>query len=150
MYLEKANTLCHNVAFSRRIIVPMKREIHPQMQRLYRAAEELAQVKNKAGLARLLNQKDQTINNWEDRGISDPGLLLAQEKIGCDAIWVRDGVGEMVRQVGKAPPASLDDVAHLILVYGKLPEKQRQLTLDFAESMLELAGSGKIAAGDQS
>lgn len=69
--------------------------MHEQMVRLYQAAFELKKIRGQAALARALNESSQTVNNWETRGISASGLVTAQEKIGCNAIWVRDGVGAM-------------------------------------------------------
>jgi phage repressor protein C with HTH and peptisase S24 domain len=38
-----------------------------------------------------LNQSQQTVNNWEARGISKAGLLKAQSAIGCSATWLETG-----------------------------------------------------------
>ena len=73
----------------------MIRPMHEQMTRLYKAANELKGATSPSGVARLLNMAQQNVKNWEYRGISAEGLLLCQEKIGCNAIWLRDGVGEM-------------------------------------------------------
>lgn len=70
--------------------------MHPQMTRLYQAAAELRHAEGQSAVAKLLNVSPQTVNNWEVRGISSDGLLSAQEVIGCNAIWLRDGVGDMV------------------------------------------------------
>jgi len=37
----------------------------------------------------------QTINNWEQRGISKKGMLDAQRAIGCSATWLESGDGPM-------------------------------------------------------
>lgn len=65
--------------------------MHVQMKRLYEAAEVLAGLKTQAELARALNQSQQTVNNWEARGISKAGLLKAQSAIGCSATWLETG-----------------------------------------------------------
>ena len=73
--------------------------MHEQMTRLYTAAKDLRDVEGQSAVAKILNMSPQTLNNWEARGISNEGLLKAQEIIGCDAIWVRDGKGEMTKQI---------------------------------------------------
>jgi phage repressor protein C with HTH and peptisase S24 domain len=65
--------------------------MHEQMKRLYEAAEALAGLKTQAEIARALNQSQQTVNNWEARGISKAGLLKAQSAIGCSATWLETG-----------------------------------------------------------
>ena len=65
--------------------------MHVQMKRLYEAAEALAGLRTQAELARALNQSQQTVNNWEARGISKAGLLKAQGTIGCSATWLETG-----------------------------------------------------------
>ncbi len=70
--------------------------MNPQMERLYRAAKELKGLVGQSALARVLNSSPQTIHNWELRGVSKQGLLLAQRIIGCSASWVETGQGEML------------------------------------------------------
>jgi phage repressor protein C with HTH and peptisase S24 domain len=86
------------------------REMHVQMKRLYEAAELLAGLKTQAEIARALNQSQQTVNNWEARGISKAGLLKAQSAIGCSATWLETGAPPMalaLRLVADAPEAHL-------------------------------------------
>lgn len=89
--------------------------MHVQMKRLYEAAEVLAGLKTQAEIARALNQSQQTVNNWEARGISKAGLLKAQSAIGCSATWLETGEPPMAlatRQVdGSAdvPVPAADD-----------------------------------------
>jgi phage repressor protein C with HTH and peptisase S24 domain len=61
------------------------------MKRLYEAAAALAGLRTQAEIARALNQSQQTVNNWEARGISKAGLLKAQGAIGCSATWLETG-----------------------------------------------------------
>jgi phage repressor protein C with HTH and peptisase S24 domain len=96
--------------------------IHPSIRRLYSVAAE-AGDDAPAKVARRLNISPQTMNNWEARGISQPGSLSAQEAYGCSAVWLITGKGEqgqpgavalssqshplkldpaMIRQVGRA------------------------------------------------
>lgn len=108
--------------------------ISEQAQRLYAAAKELRDVTGKSAVANLLNLSPQMLNHWEDgRPISSAGLLAAQEIIGCDAIWLRDGIGSMVP--GASPSlANVGDVARLIELYGQSTETGRRLILSFANS----------------
>jgi hypothetical protein len=72
-------------------------EIQPTTARLYEAADELRDVRGQSAVARLLNVSPQVMKNWEARGVSEGGALLAQKIIGCDANWILNGAGE--RQV---------------------------------------------------
>jgi phage repressor protein C with HTH and peptisase S24 domain len=71
------------------------RAMHTQMKRLYEAAEALAGLKTQAEIARALNQSQQTVNNWEARGISKAGLVKAQSALGCSATWLETGTPPM-------------------------------------------------------
>ncbi|MGW8391112.1 XRE family transcriptional regulator [Pseudoduganella sp. HUAS MS19] len=66
-----------------------------QMTRLYEAAKALRGIDGQSDVARALNASPQTINNWEARGISKPGLLKAQAVFGCSATWLESGLGPM-------------------------------------------------------
>jgi DNA-binding XRE family transcriptional regulator len=103
MFSHIVNTVFNNTLFNCPIIPAM----HEQMKRLYAAAKNLRDVEGQSAVAKLLNVSPQTINNWEARGISNEGLLKAQEVIGCDAIWVRDGGRPMTKEGGGAQPAPL-------------------------------------------
>jgi len=69
-------------------------EIQPTAARLYQAAEQLQDVQGQSAVARLLNVSPQVMKNWEARGVSEGGALLAQKIIGCDANWVLNGFGQ--------------------------------------------------------
>ncbi len=66
------------------------------MERLYEAAKKLKGITGQSKLALTLNISPQTVNNWEARGISKRGMLDAQRGIGCSAIWIDTGDGDMV------------------------------------------------------
>ncbi len=70
-------------------------ELHPSAERLYKAAEALKGVRGQSAVARLLIASPQTLKNWESRGVSRQGAITAQERIGCSAVWLLDGTGEM-------------------------------------------------------
>ncbi|MDR1367228.1 MAG: helix-turn-helix domain-containing protein [Candidatus Accumulibacter sp.] len=65
------------------------------MERLYKAAKILQGIEGQTNLAKLLGLSPQTVNNWESRGLSTRGMILAQEEIGCSAVWIKTGKGEM-------------------------------------------------------
>ncbi|WGG51808.1 hypothetical protein [Rugamonas sp. DEMB1] len=73
--------------------------MHAHMERLYQAAKKAKKLGDKEGqsaVAKMLNISPQRVNNWEARGISSEGLLEVQRIFGCNAIWIRDGVGPML------------------------------------------------------
>lgn len=70
--------------------------MHDSASRLYLAAQELRAVTGQTQVAQLLGiDTPQTVNNWESRGVSKDGALLAQQAIGCDANWLLSGEGAM-------------------------------------------------------
>lgn len=69
-------------------------QIQPTTARLYEAADELRDVRGQSAVARLLNVSPQVMKNWEARGVSEGGALLAQKIIGCDANWILNGAGK--------------------------------------------------------
>jgi phage repressor protein C with HTH and peptisase S24 domain len=88
--------------------------MHVQMKRLYEAAAALAGLRTQAEIARALNQSQQTVNNWEARGISKAGLLKAQSAIGCSATWLETGEAPMAlapRLVADGSPAVSNEPA---------------------------------------
>lgn len=124
------------------------REISEQMQRLYAAAKALRGVEGKSAVAMLMNQSPQTLNNWESgRPISSEGLLSAQQTIGCDAIWLRDGTGEMVR--GSPPEGSqLSDGVRLLTLYEKATARGKKRIMESAESAEKIQVRTTASAND--
>lgn len=103
MFSRRSNILCNNILSGSKTIDFM----HEQMERLYLAAQKLKNLKGQSEVAAFLNQSPQTLNNWETRGISKGGILLAHKKIGCSAIWLQAGTGPMVEgmvSIEKWPP----------------------------------------------
>lgn len=91
MFSENANTTFINGPFTCATISGM----HETMVRLYEAARSLKNLETPTEVARALNQSQQTVNNWERRGISRIGMLEAQKHIGCSATWLQTGKGSM-------------------------------------------------------
>ena len=77
----------NNTAFSEKTMTAMA-EPHKSMKRLYQAALDLRDVSGQSATARLLGVSPQVVKNWEGRGISIEGALIAQKIIGCDANWL--------------------------------------------------------------
>ncbi|MFC4431438.1 LexA family transcriptional regulator [Cupriavidus respiraculi] len=80
--------------------------MHETMVRLYEAARKLKDLETPTDVARALNQSQQTINNWERRGMSRAGMIEAQKLIGCSATWLQTGQPPMTTDVGSAAEAA--------------------------------------------
>lgn len=70
--------------------------MHGSMERFYQAAAMLKGWRGKAELARRMGESSQTLNNWERRGMSPRGMVNAEEKIGCSAVWLKTGKGRVM------------------------------------------------------
>ncbi len=64
-------------------------------ERLFIAAKEIKSIKNKADLARLLNISQQTLKNWESRGISSQGVIESAAILNISTQWLTSGHGQM-------------------------------------------------------
>lgn len=145
MFKIKANTMFNNGRTNCAMMRGMEQaeEISGQMERLYLAAWELRKLKGQSNVARHLGMSPQNLRLWErGRPISYEGLVRAQEMIGCDAIWLRNGVGDMVRG-GGGTLDDLSDVARLISLYGQADDRGRRLILDFASDQVEIIRQDK-------
>lgn len=116
--------------------------MNEQTERLYIAAKALRRVDGQSAVAKLLNVSPQTVNNWEDRGISNDGLLRAQEIIGCNAIWVRDGTGPMT--IGN-DASSEDAIIELIALFQQALPSGREMILDLARSAAKQGAASRWA-----
>lgn len=84
--MHSVNATFNNAVFSCNTIPTM----HASMEKLYRsAATKLGRELGQTELARELGKSPQVVKNWESRGISKQGALLAQSKFGCDANQLR-------------------------------------------------------------
>lgn len=125
------------------------REISEQMVRLYEAAKSLCGVEGKSAVAMLMNQSPQALNNWESgRPISNEGLLIAQEKIGCDAIWLRDGVGEMVHGGAAVQGPQITDGIRLLTLYERATARGRKRIMESAEAAEKAVINNVASAND--
>lgn len=91
MFNVNANTAFINETFTCETIARM----HATMVRLYEAARTLKKLETPTDVARALNQSQQTINNWERRGMSRIGMIEAQKLLGCSATWLQTGEAPM-------------------------------------------------------
>ena len=118
--------------------------MNEQMVRLYEAAKSLCGVEGQTKVARLLNVSPQMLANWEKRGVSIEGTLKAQEKIGCNALWVRDGSGDM--SVGNAEPPDYSGAIKLLEVYAALSSDLQKEFILAGEALI--AGDAAQRIGD--
>jgi transcriptional regulator with XRE-family HTH domain len=104
MFRHSVNMACNNSLFALRTMAGMKKPkaIHASIGRLYAVATETGDD-TPAKVARRLNVSAQTLNNWETRGISQAGAVIAQGVYGCSAAWVVTGRGERSQARGTAP-----------------------------------------------
>ena len=80
------------------------------MKRLYEAARALNHPQlhgefGQSAMAVFLGESPQTLNNWEMRGMSQRGMKVAQQKMGCDANWLEHGEGKMTGNLVNLGPA---------------------------------------------
>ena len=69
---------------------------HESMNRLYFAAKQLLGFGEKpSAIAKIINESEQTVSNWQRRGVSKEGALKVQEMTGISANWIRTGKGLM-------------------------------------------------------
>ena len=80
--------------------------MHATTTRLYEAAKAIKGITEPAALARAMNISPQVLNNWERRGISAEGILLAEETIGCESRWLKTGAGSLYGPGAQEPRAS--------------------------------------------
>lgn len=102
MFIKKANGTFINRTFTSRKIQVM----HPSMTRLYQAAKELHSIEGLVAVAKALGESEQTVNNWQRRGISKKGMIGAQKALGVSAAWLETGLGSMSSQ--SAPGDSME------------------------------------------
>lgn len=126
-FTDVSNGACNHRPEVTGTIPPM----HESMARLYQAARQLRGIEGQTRLADALNESPQTVNNWENRGISAIGALEAQREFGLDATWVLTGEGHMtlglpvsaeVRdRVAELDAASLQRLENVIRAHIGLP-----------------------------
>lgn len=72
--------------------------MHPTMQRVYSAFENydgFNPFKRQTSLGKLIDETNQTVKNWEKRGISKNALDKIKKMYGIDTHWIMTGEGKM-------------------------------------------------------
>ncbi len=71
-------------------------------ERLYKEVERLVGKKSPSEMAVLFSESPQTIKNWENRGISNEGLVKAALVVDLDIYYIKTGERRPVKpQTGK-------------------------------------------------
>ena len=79
--------------------------MHNTMKRLYEVAKEKFGIEGQSDLAKKLNQSPQTLNNWEARGMSKAGILIASKALNIDAIYIESGTLNTRNVIPNTSPA---------------------------------------------
>lgn len=103
--------------------------IHDSTARLYQAAAERRQIQDPAELALILAVSQQTVRNWEQRGISKKGLQEARQVLGVSPEWLQTGEGAM----WDTPIASINTSP-------QSPQTPTKMVLDLREFALQRLG----------
>lgn len=91
MFNDMSNVVCNNILFSPSTLGNMDKT----MERLYVAARVLKQIEGQSAVASAMGETPQTVNNWESRGMSQRGMMRAQEVFGCSPTWLKSEQGPM-------------------------------------------------------
>lgn len=83
----------------KRPLVQTMEPMQPSIQKLYKLALEKKDLRTPTAVARYLQISQQTLKNWESRGISKEGALKVQSALGLDsnqllALNITDGQPE--------------------------------------------------------
>ncbi|PXY98408.1 hypothetical protein DKK71_02415 [Snodgrassella alvi] len=66
----------------------MNKKMHETAARLYKVVAKNNNIHKQSELAHVLGVVQQSIVNWEKRGISKQGLLLIQKKLKINPDWL--------------------------------------------------------------
>jgi SOS-response transcriptional repressor LexA len=94
-------------------------EWHVTFDRLVRAMRGVKDFVGPSDLSRLLGESPQTITNWAARGVSNRGMIEAQNRFGIRADWIKTEIGDMFVNM---PPGSYlvsNDKLATVPVFGK-------------------------------
>lgn len=72
--------------------------MHPTMERVYNAFEQFDgfnPFKRQTSLGKLIDETNQTVKNWETRGVSKNAVNKIAKLYGLNPDWVMTGVGNM-------------------------------------------------------
>ena len=73
--------------------------MHDTTARLYQAAAQLRQIHDIAELALALAVSQQTLRNWEQKGLSKKGFQEAKQVFGLSIKWLESGDGDMLERL---------------------------------------------------
>lgn len=94
-------------------------EWHVTFDRLVRAMKGRKDFDGPSDLSRLLNVSPQTITNWASRGVSQKGMIKAQELFGLRADWIKTEIGDMYVNMPPGSYLASHDKLATIPVFGK-------------------------------
>jgi len=124
-----SNKLFNNTVFKYVIV----RFMHETTQRLYEAAKS-REIIGQSNVARALGVSPQTVKNWETRGVSKAGIIMAQHVFSCNATWLATGEG--IKELGNT-----SDVRKQLLdaAYENLSEAQKDQLLQICNTFTQPA-----------
>lgn len=113
--------------------------MHPTMQRIYLMFEDIEgfnKFKRQTSLGKLLDESNQTVKNWEQRGVSKYALDKIAKLYGLNPVWITTGEGEarldnIAGQIGNRTIAR-----HLPLINFKDVDKLLEGTEDQSEFVI--------------
>jgi hypothetical protein len=130
MFSEMSNTLFNlnqTPCLTKEIYVDVKCTMHDTMIRIYKAAKTLKGIDGQTNLAKSLGESPQTVKNWENRGVSQQGIIKAHELIGCSIDYIK-GTSDAMSGDGLLP---LESKSKAISIAGFAISSAERLMLDY-------------------
>lgn len=90
MFNFQSITACN----TRRLALVTLDPMHKSATRLYEAARKIGRIEGQSAVARLLNLSPQVLKNWETRGVSFEGAVIAERILGVSPAWLLDETGD--------------------------------------------------------
>ena len=84
------------------------KSLHPSYVRLCEVAKEVGGCNTDSEIAVALDDVQQTVHNWQRRGVSKQGALKAEARFRCRASWILDGNEPKMVVDYTAPRPALD------------------------------------------
>lgn len=155
--MKKSNTMFNNKVFSCHRMTSMR----PSMATLYAIAREKRQINTPSAVARVMGVTQQRLKNWEIRGISKDGALLAQALFGVDSNQLLSSDGSIqesqsseyksAKDRPSAPP-KVTDITHRHIdptwPFKDLTKVQWNSLTDDQKAMVEKVGLSYLRTGD--
>ena len=89
--------------------------MHPTTRRLYEALQDVLGIKDVGSTlaAKTLGLGSaQTVNNWEERGVSNAGMVKASSVCGIRTAWIEREELPMLEPIKKAEPSHNESQTH--------------------------------------